>query len=41
MNRAMGMMYELRLLSQQVLAIEVPGSPGVSTGLSFRYQPSL
>jgi hypothetical protein len=40
-NRAMGLMYELRLLAQQVLAIPVPGSPELCTGLSFRYQPSL
>ncbi|QSQ23189.1 ferritin-like protein [Pyxidicoccus parkwayensis] len=40
-NQAMGLMYELRLLSQQVLETPLPDSPGQSTGLSFRYQPSI
>jgi rubrerythrin len=40
-NRAMGLMYELRLLAQQVLPIPVPGSPELCTGLPFRYQPSV
>lgn len=40
-NQAMGIMYELRLLSQQVLETPLPGSPDQSTGLSFRYQPSI
>jgi hypothetical protein len=38
-NRAMGLMYELRLLAQKVLSIPVPGSPELCTGLAFRYQP--
>lgn len=38
-DRAMGQMYELRLLAQEVLATPVPGQEGVSTGLAFRYQP--
>lgn len=40
-NRTMGIMYELRLLAQQVLETPLPGSPDQSTGLAFRYQPSI
>jgi Ferritin-like len=38
-NRVTALMYELRLLAQQVLAIPVPGNPDLCTGLPFRYQP--
>lgn len=42
---AMGLMYQLRLLAQKVLATPEPdadGKPtGFSTGLSFRYQPTM
>jgi hypothetical protein len=37
-ERAIGLMYELRLLAQEVLSIPVPGRPELSTGLPFRYQ---
>jgi hypothetical protein len=37
--RAIAMMYELRLLAQQVLAIPLPGNPDRSTGLPFCYRP--
>lgn len=40
-NQAMGLMYELRLLAQQVLETPLPGAPDVSTGLAFRYQPAI
>ncbi len=38
-DRAMGQMYELRLLAQEVLSTPVPGQEDLSTGLAFRYQP--
>jgi rubrerythrin len=41
MSRAMGLMYQLRLTAQTVLQTPLPGSPNLSTGLSFIYQPSL
>jgi hypothetical protein len=37
---AIGQMYELRLLAQEVLSTPVPGKPDCATGLSFRYQPT-
>jgi hypothetical protein len=44
-NRAMGVMYELRLLARKVLETPEPDANGkpteFSTGLSFRYQPHL
>jgi len=36
---AMGLMYEMRLLAQEVLATPVPGQEGLYTGLSFRFRP--
>lgn len=38
-DAAMGLMYELRLLAQEVLSTPVPDAPDLATGLSFRYQP--
>jgi Ferritin-like len=41
-DAATGLMYEMRLLAQEVLAVPVPGSDpalDLRTGLSFRYQP--
>lgn len=38
-DRAMGQMYELRLLAQEVLSTPVPGQEDQATGLAFRYQP--
>lgn len=38
-DSAMGLMYELRLLAQEVLATPVPDNPELATGLPFRYQP--
>jgi rubrerythrin len=40
-NKAMGLMYQLRLLAQSVLKTPMPNSPDVSTGLSFVYQTSV
>lgn len=40
-SRAMGAMYQLRLLAQNVLSVPLPGGDrSVCTGLSFRYQPT-
>ncbi|MDR3507459.1 MAG: ferritin-like protein [Caulobacteraceae bacterium] len=39
-GRAMGLMYQLRLQAQEVLQTPLPDHPGVSTGLSFTYQPT-
>lgn len=40
-NKAMGLMYQLRLLAQSVLKTPMPGSPDVSTGLTFVYRTSV
>jgi hypothetical protein len=40
-NKAIALMYELRLSAQQVLAIPLPGNPDLCTGLPFRYQPMV
>jgi rubrerythrin len=40
-SEVMGLMYQLRLSAQTVLATPLPDQPDVSTGLSFIYQPSL
>ncbi len=41
MSRAMGQMYQLRLTAQNVLQTPLPHQTGVSTGLSFVYEPEL
>lgn len=38
-DAAMGQMYELRLLAQEVLSTPLPDGSGFATGLPFRYQP--
>jgi Ferritin-like len=40
-DRAIALMYDLRLLAQRVLAIPLPGNRELSTGLPFCYQPTL
>lgn len=37
---AMGLMYQLRLAAQDVLSTPLPDDPEMSTGLSFRWQPT-
>ena len=40
-GRTMGLMYQLRTFAQQVLSEPLPDHPGLMTGLSFTYQPSM
>ncbi len=40
-DRAIALMYDLRLLAQRVLSIPLPGQPDLSTGLPFCYRPAL
>jgi hypothetical protein len=40
-DRAIALMYDLRLLAQRVLAIPLPDNPELRTGLPFCYQPTL
>jgi Ferritin-like len=40
-DRAIALMYDLRLLAQRVLSIPLPDHPELSTGLPFCYQPTL
>lgn len=40
-ERAVALMYELRLAARRVLEVPLPGWPDVSTGLPFCYQPEL
>jgi ferritin-like protein len=41
MGRAIGQMYQLRIYAQNVLQTPLPDQPGISTGLSFVYEPVL